>query len=161
MDSGSTDHITSKLEKLTTHEKYNGQDQIHAANGTGMSISHIGNSIIHTPNRDFSFNKILHVPTASKNLVSVHKFTTDNHVFIEFHPTFFCAKDLDMKDLLLHGRCQDDLYPMPHHVVSQVHHITKPTASRWHHRLGHPSSTITDRVLKDKSAVISLIVRCV
>jgi hypothetical protein len=30
-----------------------GGDQIHAANGKGMSISHIGKSIIHTPNREF------------------------------------------------------------------------------------------------------------
>jgi len=34
-DSGSTDHITSELEKITVHDKYNGQDQIHTANGSG------------------------------------------------------------------------------------------------------------------------------
>jgi len=30
-DTGSTDHITSELEKLAMREKYNGYDQIHAA----------------------------------------------------------------------------------------------------------------------------------
>lgn len=88
-DSGSTDHITSELDNLTTHERYTGKDKIHVANGKGMSISHIGNSIIHTPQRDFSFNNVLHVPTSTKNLVSVQKFTSDNDVFLEFHPSFF------------------------------------------------------------------------
>ncbi|XP_072148463.1 uncharacterized protein [Setaria viridis] len=32
-DSGSTDHITSELEKLSMREKYNGGDQIHIASG--------------------------------------------------------------------------------------------------------------------------------
>src|SRR5688572_19309816 len=107
MDSGSTDHITRALDNLTTKTKYAGQDQIHAANGKGIRINHIGKSIIHTSKCDFSFNNVLHVPSATKNLASVHKFTKDNDAFIEFHPTFFCVKDLNMKTPLLHGRCQD------------------------------------------------------
>jgi hypothetical protein len=42
------DHITSELDKLTTREKYHGSDQVHAANGSGMPISHIGHSTIHS-----------------------------------------------------------------------------------------------------------------
>lgn len=34
-DTGSTDHITNNLEKLSAREKYNGGEQIHTANGTG------------------------------------------------------------------------------------------------------------------------------
>ncbi|WVZ94147.1 hypothetical protein U9M48_040078 [Paspalum notatum var. saurae] len=153
MDSGATDHITSELEKLTTRQQYTVQDQIHAANGKGMDISHIGNTIIRTPKRDFSVNHILHAPIATKNLVSVHKFATNNHVFLEFHPTFFCVKDLDTK-YLLRGSCHDGLYPLPT-PTSQVHHVTKPTLSRWHHRLGHPSSAIVTRVLKDNNLSVS------
>nr|ABB46598.2 retrotransposon protein, putative, Ty1-copia subclass, expressed [Oryza sativa Japonica Group] len=33
IDTGTTDHITGELEKLTTHEKYNGKDQIYTASG--------------------------------------------------------------------------------------------------------------------------------
>ena len=54
-DSGSTDHITNSLEQLSTRDKYNGQEQIHAANGKGMSIDHIGDTVFHTPSRDYSF----------------------------------------------------------------------------------------------------------
>jgi hypothetical protein len=53
------------------------------------------------------------VPDASKNLVSVHKFTYDNDAFFEFHPWHFSLKDRDMKRLILQGRCKDDLYPLP------------------------------------------------
>ena len=48
-DSGSTDHITSELEKLSMREKYNGGDQIHTASGAGMAIKHVGQSTIVTP----------------------------------------------------------------------------------------------------------------
>ncbi|KAE8770285.1 hypothetical protein D1007_57977 [Hordeum vulgare] len=36
-DSGATDHITSELERLTHHDKYRGQEQVHTAGGTGPS----------------------------------------------------------------------------------------------------------------------------
>jgi hypothetical protein len=80
-DTGATDHITSELDKLTTREKYGGADQVHAANGSGMPIRHIGQSSIRTHELNLILRNILHVPAASKNLVSVHKFTHDNNVF--------------------------------------------------------------------------------
>lgn len=39
LDTGATDHITGELEKLSVKEKYNGTDQVHTANGTGMDIN--------------------------------------------------------------------------------------------------------------------------
>jgi hypothetical protein len=87
-DSGAPDHITGELDKLTMHDCYNGNDQIHVANGAGMEISRIGKSIVPTPSRNFVLNNVLHVPTAHKNLISVHRFTLDNNTFIEFHPYF-------------------------------------------------------------------------
>jgi hypothetical protein len=48
LDSSATDHITDELEKLTMHERYNGNDKIRAANSAGMDINHIGKSIIPT-----------------------------------------------------------------------------------------------------------------
>jgi hypothetical protein len=116
-------------------------------NGKGMRITHIGKSVFHTPTRDFSFNNILHVSDSQKNLLSVHQFTSDNDVFLEFHPSFFCVKDLATEKLIFQGRCHDGLYPLP--PISQVHHVSAPTASRWHYGLDHPSSTIVDRVIKD------------
>jgi hypothetical protein len=88
-DTGATDHITGQLSKLTTHNQYHGNDRVCTAEGTGMHISHIDNSVLRTPHSSFHLKSILHVPSASKNLLYVHCFTVDNHVFIEFHPFYF------------------------------------------------------------------------
>ena len=58
---------------MTIHDKYNGRDQVHAANGTGMEISNIGHTTLHTPSKDIYLKNILHVPSASKSLAYVHK----------------------------------------------------------------------------------------
>jgi hypothetical protein len=44
------------LEKLTVHDKYHGNDQIHTASEAGMKISHIGNSVVKTPSRNLYLN---------------------------------------------------------------------------------------------------------
>jgi hypothetical protein len=85
-DTGPTDHITSELDKLTMKEKYNGRDKIHAANGTGMNISNVGHAFVNSPLKQLHLHNVLHVPSATKNLVSIHRLTRDNNVFVEFHP---------------------------------------------------------------------------
>jgi hypothetical protein len=61
-DLGATYHVTRELDKLTVRDTYNGNDQIYAANGTGMCIKHVGQSIICTPNHNLFLNNVLHVP---------------------------------------------------------------------------------------------------
>jgi histone deacetylase 1/2 len=82
MDSGATDHITSELEKLTVRDKYHGQDQVHTTSGSGIKISNIGRTILHTPQKELHLKNILHVPTANKSLASVHKLTSDSNALI-------------------------------------------------------------------------------
>jgi hypothetical protein len=78
IDSGTTDHITGELDKLTIHDAYTSSDQIRVVNGVGMEISYIGTSIIPIPSHNLLLNNVHHVPTANKNLISIHKFTLDN-----------------------------------------------------------------------------------
>jgi hypothetical protein len=92
-DSGATYHITGDLDKLTMHDAYYGNDQVHSANGSGMDITRIGKFIIPTPLCNLALNNVLYVPSAQKNLIFVHRFTLDNDTFIEFHPFFFLIKD--------------------------------------------------------------------
>jgi hypothetical protein len=154
-DTGATDHITGELDKLAVYDRYNGTDQIHTASGAGMNIRHIGYSSIHTPGRNLHLHKILHVPQTSKNLVSVHRLTTDNNVFIEFHPNFFLIKDQATKQVLLRGPCERGLYPLPSPSQSSdnkaAFHVSTamPSLSRWHHRLGHPSYATVSRVVRE------------
>lgn len=89
MDSGATDHITGELEKLTFRNKYNGGDQVQAADGAGMEIANVGHSTFHSQTKNFHLKNILHVPQATKNLCSVNRLAKDNHVFLEFHPNHF------------------------------------------------------------------------
>jgi hypothetical protein len=88
-DTGATDHITGNLKKLMIHDRYHDKDNIHMANGEGMNISHIGHSLIQTPNHELHLKNILHVPSATKNLLSVYKLAIDNNAFLEFHPWYF------------------------------------------------------------------------
>jgi hypothetical protein len=94
-------------------EKYGGRDQVHTANGSGMQISNIGHATtLHSPIRNLHLKKVLHVPSAHKNLISVHRIASDNNVFLEFHPNFFLVKDRATKTILHQRRCEGGLYPL-------------------------------------------------
>jgi hypothetical protein len=146
-DTGATDHITGELEKLALRDKYNGGEQIHVANGVGMSISHVGEATIHTQNHNLKLNLVLHVPQASKNFIFVHRFTSYNNVFLEYHPYFFFIKDRATKKLLLKGRCHKGLYPLPISCTRQALGVSRSSLHRWHSQLGHPTVPIVQRVV--------------
>ena len=100
--------------------------------------------------KNLHLKRVLYVPTTSKNLLSVHRFTLDNRVLIEFHPYFFLVKDLDTRRILLRGKCVGGLYPLISLSSSsnkQAFVAIKPSSSKWHSRLGHPSSVIVKLIL--------------
>ena len=133
------------------HERYHSKDQINTAeNAPGMMISHVGQSTVKTPHCDIQLKDVLHVPAASKNLVSVHRITLDNGVFIEFHPFFFLIKDQVTRRVLYRGKCVQGLYPLIPKFCKfnkQVHGAFKVSSERWHNRLGHPSFSIVYQIL--------------
>jgi histone deacetylase 1/2 len=150
LDTGASYHITGELEKLIMKEKYHGGDQVHVANGLGMKIDQIGRSFVRTPHTDLTLNKVLYVPQASKNLILVHKLALDNDAFLEFHPHHFLIKDRTTKRVLHRGRCEGGLYPFKSESNKQAHGAAiKTSSSRWHCRLGHPSSPIVRQILSD------------
>jgi hypothetical protein len=157
-DTGATDHIKSKLDKLTMREKYGGTDQVHTASRPGMPISHVGQSTIHAHDRNLILKNILHVSNASKNLVFVHMFAHDNNTFFEFHPWYFILKDWDTRKPLLHGRCRNGLYPFPlqawlskHPSNKRALSVVKPTMRRCHYHLWHASPPIVQRVVSQNN----------
>jgi hypothetical protein len=83
------------------------------ASGAGMDICNIGHAVIKIPIKSLHLKNILHVPTIQKNLVSIHRLTSDNHVSLEYFPRYFLVKDLEMRRVLLRGRCKDGIYPLP------------------------------------------------
>jgi hypothetical protein len=153
VDSGATDHITGELEKLSFRNKYHGGDHVHAADGSGMGIANVGHCTVCSPSGVFQLKNVLHVPQANKNLCSVNRFTKDNHVYFEFHPTHFLIKEPKTRRTLRRGRCEGGLYPL--HSTNkilessnnQAYGATKPSSTLWHHRLGHASSRVVKQVL--------------
>jgi histone deacetylase 1/2 len=156
MDTGATDHITGELDKLTVRDKYTGNDNVHAANGAGMEIDHVGHSILRSQSSQIHLNNILHVPKAHKSLVSVNRLTHDNNAYLEFHPTHFFIKDQGTKRTLLRGRSEGGLYPLPSFSSShkksssnkQAFGAVKPTEALWHARLGHASLLVVQQILR-------------
>jgi histone deacetylase 1/2 len=132
-------------------EKYGGRDQVHVANGSGMHISNIGHTILSSPSCNLHLKNVLHVPNAHKSLASVHCISSDNNVFLEFHPNVFFIKDRATKKILHQGRCEGGLCPLGLSTSrsKQVFGVNKPSTTRWHSRVGHPALPIIARVLRD------------
>lgn len=133
-------------------ERFNGKEKVHAANGTCMPITHAGQSHIRTPFKTLKLKNVLHVPQVDKHLLSVHCLARDNDIFFKFHPHHFFVKDRASRILLLHGRCENGLYPISLESVILSKTVllaaAKPTVEQWHERLGHPSIAILHQVLE-------------
>lgn len=82
-------------------------------------------------------NNILHVPTITKNLLSIHKFAVDNNVFVEFHPYFCLVKDIQMQQTLMKGEHKDGLYPLNFFQNCSSFFGEKASPNTCHNRLGH------------------------
>jgi hypothetical protein len=144
---------------MTMHERYSGKEQVHAANGSGMPILNIGTSSISTPHQPLILKDVLHVPQATKSLLSVHKLSNDNNVSVEYHPHYFLVKDRASRKVLLRGPSEGGLYPIrrsnqansPIKALSAVKH----GRDRWHCRLGHPALPVVDQVLRNNSLPFS------
>jgi histone deacetylase 1/2 len=108
LDTGATDHLTSDLERLHVHERYGGKDQVQVANGSGLSISHIGNSCL--TGSSLHLKDVLHVPHIRKNLLSVYRLVSDNDVFVEFHH---------------HGSSTPSLSTKRHHPFVRLHLVSR------------------------------------
>jgi histone deacetylase 1/2 len=155
MDSGATDHYTNDMDRMSFHERYLGKDQVQVANGTGLSIAHVGHSSLAGSSRSLALRNILHVPDISKNLLSVYRLVSDNDIFIEFHKYFFCVKDKATRNVILRGRSRGGLYPIPFDRASlQGRHASssvKISPSQWHQRLGHPSNKIVQSIVRSNN----------
>ena len=151
LDSAATDHITHDLHNLSQSQSYPGSDQITIGNGTTIPIHNTGKGLLPTPHCSFRLKHVLHAPSISSNLLSVHKFTKDNNCLITFDDSKFVIQDKDSKRILHQGSNTNGLYnfyspstsvlpadPFVHNSYFTTSH-TPVSFSIWHNRLGHPS----------------------
>ena len=87
-DSGASFHVTGDARNIQDSLSYDGPEQIFIGNGQGLDIHSSGSSVFTSPVKPqitLTLNKLLHVPTITRNLISVSQFAKDNFVFFEFH----------------------------------------------------------------------------
>ncbi|RVW14928.1 Retrovirus-related Pol polyprotein from transposon RE2 [Vitis vinifera] len=153
IDSMASHNITSQVSNLQFHSEYDGTDEVIIGDGSGLPITHSGSLTLSFPNRKFQVEDTLCVPTINKNLISVHHYTKQNNVILEFHPTYFLAKDWRTGEILLQGPCENGVYPLPSSPaatpIAFVHERT--SAVGWHQRLGHPSFKVVSRLISSFS----------
>ena len=112
-------------------------------NGSGLNITHSGTLLLN----DLSLSNALCVPSMKQKIISVSKLTQQTNSVVVFLPNSFYVKDLQTGHTTHKGSCVDGLYLWPATSPS-VHTVRTESSASWHHRLGHPSSSIFKFVQK-------------
>jgi hypothetical protein len=139
MDSGATSHMASDTGIVLSHSLSPFSSHVTIGTGFSLPISSTGHTTLALSSCPFALNNVLIVPHIIKNLLSVHKFSTDNNVSIEFDPFGFSLKDLHTRRVIT--RC-NSLGPLNTVFASQPPPYlslvsTSTNNELWHHRLGH------------------------
>jgi len=97
----------------------------------------------------------LHCPSASTNLLSINKFCKDNKCWFALTDVDFTVNDNLTGIVLLHGPSENELYPIklhPHSFNKRSGFTAllgvKANDMIWHQRLGHPSTSIFQYLLR-------------
>ena len=73
-NTGTNQHVTPDLVTLIDSAPYLGNDHLHVGDGKGLSISHIGHTMLRSLKRTFTLSNVLYVSYITKPLLSVQKF---------------------------------------------------------------------------------------
>lgn len=138
LDSGASHHVTTDLNNLALHSPYDGTEELIIGDGTGLKITHIGSLSFPYLSSNIKLNNVLHVPSISRNIISISQLCNDNNASIEFLPHSFILKDLTTGASLFQGPVKSGVYEIQF-TPPQVFASTKVESLDWHHRLGHPS----------------------
>jgi len=87
-DSGATNHMTADLDILTLASPYPTADTIQTTNGEGLTVSHVGQSIINSSMSSLKLDYVLLVPQLTQNLLSIYRLCLDNNCWLIFYA--FC-----------------------------------------------------------------------
>ncbi|MFS7942758.1 putative RNA-directed DNA polymerase [Helianthus anomalus] len=147
-DTGASDHVTPNRGSLHTLSEYSGPDEIILGDGKTLPISHTGHTTIPTSSRPLLLNNVLCAPNICNTLVSVAKLCKSNNVSVEFFPFHFLIKDLRMGAHLMRGLNLNDVYYAPIHPLPKINSTTTDSLSAWHHKFGHPSTKVLNKLLK-------------
>jgi len=125
------------MANMAIHHPYTGPDSLFMGNSSGLNISHFGTLLIN----DLSLSNVLYVPSMKQQIISVSQLTKQTKSAILFLPHYFYVKDLQTGQTTHKGSCVDGLYRWSA-LASSVHTVRKDSPTSWHHKIGHPSSSI-------------------
>ncbi|CAJ2679303.1 unnamed protein product [Trifolium pratense] len=137
LDSGATHHVTNDLTNLALHHPYTGPDSLFMGNGSGLNISHSGTLLIN----DLSLSNALYVPSMKQQIISVSQLTKQTNSAVVFLPNSFYVMNLQTRQTTHKGSCVNGLYLLPTTSPS-AHTVQVESSASWHHKLGHPSTSI-------------------
>jgi hypothetical protein len=159
-DSATSSHTTSYAENLTSicPPHINDPSSIIVGNGSSLPVTSVGDTALPSP---FYLNNVLVTPDSIQNLLSIHRFTTDNWCSMEYDPFGLSMKDLSTRNMITRCDSSRPLYTMclPSRSTPSSS-VAAPTAlvasaSTWHRRLGHPSVDTMSKLSNASSVICS------
>jgi hypothetical protein len=150
------------LENLHIQQHFQHTDAVGVGNGTALAIANSGSTTLHSSHTKFHLNNVLHCPQAAANLVSIQRFCLDNACYFILNATHYYIIDLQTQTILLEGKSENGMYPL--RLGRKSHEGSKGFTALlgikanslvWHLRLGHPSSEIVTRVIKENKLPLS------
>ncbi|KAM1863031.1 hypothetical protein ACFX14_003423 [Malus domestica] len=109
-DTGATHHMTGPDTYLQSPYPYNGNHNVFMGNGDSMNITNTGNLPLSLGSSKFTLCDVFRILVIRTNLLSIARFTKDNHVFFIFAPDFYQIYDLLTGAHLFQGPYEDGLY---------------------------------------------------
>ncbi|GKD08332.1 ribonuclease H-like domain-containing protein [Tanacetum coccineum] len=147
IDTGASSHLADNTSILTSFSNSSMYPSVFVGNGHSIPVTHTGHSLLHTS------SKPLLTPHIMKNLISVHQFTRDNDVSVEFDAYGFSVKDYKTGQLLFRCDSTGDLYPVTQQPSPQTSVVLLSFSSTTlHRRLGHPGDDVL-RCLESKNLI--------
>jgi hypothetical protein len=128
---------------------------------------HIGSSSFSNPSTCFILKHILHCPSTSANLLSIHKCYADNDCFFILTNAYFLVKDNKTRTTLLQDPSEDGLYPIHLSTLSTNKRRSlaallgvRTSSSVWHFRLGNPSNQLVFSLIRSHHLPIIETINC-
>ncbi|KAM0049721.1 putative RNA-directed DNA polymerase [Helianthus debilis subsp. tardiflorus] len=147
VDSGANNHMVKSENDLSDYvDVSNLKIQVKHPNGTSALVTKIGSLKLVD---GVILHDVFVVPEYSVNLISVHKLTRDNKLYVGFDEHKCYIQDLLTKKVLVIGNQLEGLYVCGNTVVSNEVCFNSISLYRlWHARLGHPADQAV-KVYKD------------
>lgn len=134
-------------------------DELHIGNGMGLDIHHIGLVLLSTLSAaPLYLNNVLHVPTITKNLLTVFKLLEDNNVLNEFHSTTCFVKAKTLGTILLKGITRGRLYQVESLAAISNHEVSNSPGNQSLHVLSVTSKFVSGHSHYPVSMISHLVV---